>query len=992
MVIGSGRVWRAQVDKVVLLISWCCMAACAEPPEETRSGRVGGRVLMAPGVGLANAQISVEQLDLFSDQPARVLRHLGDLETDEQGFFEPLATHLHGGALLFRVMGGSFVDPISGVKIQRDTSAELRALHWLELFEDRSDAISITPVHSLIEARFRHKAALSPDGPRVLREAYEHLNAHLGGIDWEHVLPADVNLPAISPTDEVRAAFILGGLAVLADNARADAEASPQAVNLATLTRALEEDLGDALLDGNDDNDLTPGSGLELSECLPRAACSVQPSPCPLGDCRPACSLYVNSLRTLLSQATAAYIGTRAFPAKWNKTTLGAEDARLLLDGLGRNNDPDLFGDACLETVDRLAPTVTWQAPAVERVFIGGDLSVSISASDDSGDAVRAYFPDLPEEDGDPTNNVARTTLRPLVDGPITITAAAVDPSGNERRIQRTFQVDKLPPVISIDSAGYVVDERAWWTAAASGALRGTVQEDHLEALTIRLGDTPLAVERSGASWTAQLPAGAVPEAGVQIIATAEDLAGNLATRAVTLRRDATPPSFSALASSVRDERGDTVGFVGVTPTHSHGGAPVELGGAGCPDVYKYAYLLDEAAPPFGGELGDRNPLRWSLQLTDDGVGLDPATTQFRVRRAGGGAVLRDWTAVAGAEVGGGARRFELPLTRNGAQGIPALGVTEGPIELELRGRDRLGHEVTGVRCWTHHPLGAPVHLGNGYTPGTVGHPAHPRALNAHGLEASRLQDLSSLLLNDGATGASTMEALISNGTAEPVYLRLSLIAPATASATRIFSIAHDAASTLDTDDDCNADPTACAAVPAPVTVTETFPAMLTPFELRLYTATAEGLPLTLVMPCTEPGCVNTATVRTYRLEPRTSAEQLPRYVASAWLTQAIALRPSNATYPASPPFAEFEQAAQRYTGKQADVDYCSRTQQRGLPRVTYCTQRTLFKRRQSLSSIRFSQLRTAIEASRSAMPQTIELPYAEPTAISNTEYLSIEP
>jgi hypothetical protein len=947
----AGCIQALRVAAAALFSLLVLASACAGPPEDPRNGLVGGRVLMAPGAGLANARVVVEQLDLFSDQPTRVLMRLGEATTDSDGYFEPIATQFHGGALLFRVQGGSFTDPISQARIQRDASAELRAVHWLELFEDRSREIYVTPVHSLIEARFRYKATISKNGPKSLEETYAHFNAHFGALDWRTVIPADVSQPAVSPTDEVRAVLLLGGLAVLADGARNDSDATPQAVNLGTLVAALEADLGDALLDGNDANALAAGTGLELSECPSRSGCTVRPSACQLGDCRPACSLYVNTLRTLLSQATAAFIGTRAFPSKWNRTTLGAEDARTLLDGIGRNPDPDLFGDACVETVDRMPPTIVWQSPGDEQVFFRGQLTISISASDDSGAGVRAYFPDLADEDGDLTNNVARTTLHPLVDGPITVIAAAIDPSGNDRRIQRTFEVDNLSPVISLDSAGYIVDARAWWTSSSASVLRGTVAEEHLKALTVLAGGVPLAVTRSGATWSATLPDGVVSASGTAITIRAEDLAGNVATRALTLRLDTTEPVFEALTTSVRDERADTVGFVGVTPTHSHDGPAVSLGGAGCPDVYKYGYLLDEQAPPYGGEIGSRNPLRWSLQLIDEGVGVDPATTQYRVRVAGtGGAVLRDWTPISGGDIGSGVRRFDLSLYRNGANGIAALGTTEGALEIDLRGKDLFGHEIAGTRCWTHHPLGAPVHVSDAYTPGTSGHPAHPLSLNAHGLESTRLQDLSSLLLNDDSTGASTMDSIISNGTAEVVYLRVALTAPSTASVNRTFQVVYEPLGAEPTDESCEF--SSCSGAPAPISVTESFPAMPTPFEVRLYAADAAGAPVSLVAPCMEPGCINTATTRTYRLEARTSATAIPRYVATAWLKQATAFRPSNATYPASPPFIEFTLDSRAYTGMLMDSSYCTRTQARGIPRVTYCVERAFYKRRQSLASV----------------------------------------
>jgi hypothetical protein len=990
--LGTGARARRSLRGGLCLASLALWAGCfffPDPPPDTAKTALQGRVLMASGVPLARAHVSIEQLELYADgghKPGDVRGHVGDVYTDDRGYFDPFPGPRYGGLVLFRVLGGTFKDPISGARIQLDESVEMGAIYPLGLFEER--AVTITPIHSMVAARFRYKMSLlpTPDPLVTLSDSYAHLNAHLGGLDWARVIPGDMNLPVDSPTEDLRAAFVLGGLAVLADDVRAASRATPQAVNLTTLIHAAEADLSDALLDGNDGNDLTAGSGLELGECpAPSTACNAQSTGCQLGTCRPFCSIYSNTWRTAWSQAVAAFLGTRAFPSVWNHTTIGAEDARPMLEKMARNDDPDLFGAACVEVTDRLAPAVGWEAPGDELTFVKGDLTVSISASDDSGSA-RAYFIDLADEDGDLTNNVARTTLhtRTLGDGPLTVTAAAIDKAGNERRVTRTFEIDNTAPVLALDGGGFYPDARAWWTATPAATLSGTLTEVHPKGISVTAGGTALPVVLSGAAWSVALPEGTISTSGTAVVVRAEDLAGNVTTTTQTLRLDDAPPTFAALPSIVKDERADTVGFIGVTPNHTHDGPAVTLGGMGCPDVYKYAYLLDANPPPFGGEIGSRNPLQWSFQLTDDGVGFDSNTAQVRVRVAGaGGAVLLDWTDAPERDTGPGVRRFDVPIYRNGAHGIAALGVTEGALEIDLRGHDRFGHEVSGTRCWTHHPLGAPVHLGAGFVPGTAGHVADPLALASHGLESSRIQDLAGLLLNtDTAVGASTMEAVVSNGTAEVVYLRVKLTAPPTANVSRGFSIAHDAASAMDIDESCDGAPAVCAPTPGLYTSPpEMLPAMTTSFELRLYTSNGE-LPIAEVAPCAEPGCVNTDTIRTYRLAARTGATA-PSYAVVAWLKKASSLWPSNVAHPLSPPFSEFDQVGHRYTGRQADVDYCSRTVFRGIPRVQYCTQVTTYKRRQSLDKARIDINSTRVEAYTSIGPLAISIPTPSPSATS---------
>jgi hypothetical protein len=122
------------------------------------------------------------------------------------------APNIYGGLISLQVLGGSYRDLISGERIQLDPSTEMRALHYLELFEDRSTSIYITPIHSMIAARYRYKMTKLHKALEAFHEAYGHLNAHLGALDWEKVVPADLTQRTTSPTDEVRAAFALGGL------------------------------------------------------------------------------------------------------------------------------------------------------------------------------------------------------------------------------------------------------------------------------------------------------------------------------------------------------------------------------------------------------------------------------------------------------------------------------------------------------------------------------------------------------------------------------------------------------------------------------------------------------------------------------------------------------------------------------------------------------------------------------------------------------------
>src|SRR5882762_3885408 len=67
------------------------LGACANPPPPNGTGKVGGRVLVAPGVGLAGAHVEIDQVNLY-DGKAQLRKHVGETETDASGNFPALAT------------------------------------------------------------------------------------------------------------------------------------------------------------------------------------------------------------------------------------------------------------------------------------------------------------------------------------------------------------------------------------------------------------------------------------------------------------------------------------------------------------------------------------------------------------------------------------------------------------------------------------------------------------------------------------------------------------------------------------------------------------------------------------------------------------------------------------------------------------------------------------------------------------------------------------
>ena len=154
--------------------------------------------------------------------------------------------------------------------------------------------------------------------------------------------------------------------------------------------------------------------------------------------------------------------------------------------------------------------------------------------------------------------------------------------------------------------------------------------------------------------------------------------------------------TLEIVGGQVHDERGDTIDFSSGEPVHAHVGPTTALGATGCPAVYKYAYLMDRVAPAYGNQLAP-NPLAWQTRVHDD-VELDGMAIAYRVR-ADNGDVLLDWTSSS------------TSLVELHRDVIPALGTRDGVMHLDVRARDRLGHDAIATACWEHHPLAAPVEL-----------------------------------------------------------------------------------------------------------------------------------------------------------------------------------------------------------------------------------------------------------------------------------------
>jgi Bacterial Ig-like domain len=916
---------------------------------------------------LRDALVSVEQLDLHTGE---AYRGIGDATTDQEGRFS-VDTGLANGLLRISARGGWFMDDATQAPIQLDPSDEITSLVWFELVENRDD-ILVSPIGHLIDARTRVKLDTLGDMTEAWKDASSHLGRHFGDVeDWSRLRMIGLDHPATSPTEEVRAALVHVALSFLVRDIAAEAGSSPQEVNVFRLTHQWASDLDPSrepadpvddhpVFDGNDGNDRRPGSGLQLGVCAPvEPTCQVPTGACNTGHCRRTCDLYVGTARSLLAGVMTKVIRDNG-PGGANQTGLRIEDTLAIARSVSDNVDPDLFGGACIETLDRTAPEVRWdEARSIPaNAVVRGVIQMKAVAMDDVDPRPRVQILGYADMDGDPSNDVALVSVDTTgaADGPLTVTARAADLAGNSKTIERRVVVDNTPPQLALSPAGFFVDGATWWTTNLAPTLTGTVVDDHPASVVATIGATQVMGTLSGGTWSVTLPSGEIDLAGANVAIRVTDEAGNHTELTQRIRHDATPPELIVQKSTVNNEAEEVPTFATIdeSPIHNHSGTQIDLAVSGaCPTVTKYSYLLRSASPPYVTETPARNPIAYKLVSADDGVGIIDGATQYRVLRrdAGGSAVVRDWTSAgAGTPIATGARLFDVAIVSDLVTG---LNTTEGIYDVELRTTDRLSRTSTDSRCFELRLKAPPLRFFNVYG-GVAAN--HTFALDTLSLAPGAPYDLiAARLLNANATGASLLDQWIFNGTTETVYLTVTVTKPTSVTASVMFQIRnftskHPVHIKCSSEDD---DP-ACAVVrsfPPPsqgyVSPLITPPAATTlKFPVKLYEINGAGAPST-ELPCLAP-CDASGSVFKFAIPPRAIGGLARQFLAMTMIGQVSNLWPTDTSWSAAQPFFDDSVNGVRYTGEQhfyssgcgpgqftPDMSYCNerwqRTQYRAL-------------------------------------------------------------
>jgi len=882
---------------------------------------------------LRNAALSIDQISLQAGGSIAIRAHVADTTTDDEGRFGGalgIEIGKFNGLFLLTASGGSFGDLATGATIQLDPTTTLETITSFDLFEARDDVL-VSPVGQLIAARTRWKLSQGGDVLAAERDAAEHVNRHFASVvDWTHLKLGSLATTTTSPTEAVRSALVQAALSFLAQDIAVAAGASPQEVNVLTLTKQLAADIGQGTFDGNDGNALAFGEGLQVGVCTPVAACATPPpGSCALGGCRPLCDLYAGTPRALLAGEMTKVIQS----AELNHTGLVTGDILAVARSMADNLDEDLFGTACVENLDRVPPRLAWIAPVPQPGighYVHGMLPVKVHAVDDTDPMPLVWI-----NDSAPASSTAEAMIDTTgINGPLSVTATARDMAGNMAMLPLPDVIaDNLAPALTLASDGYFVDGDTWWTTTGAPALGGTVSDASPLTLAVTTPGSTGNAAVTGATWTASLAAGAIDPAGTDVTIAATDAAGNRAQLTQHLRADVTPPQLTLQPSMVNDEALEVPAFGNESPIHIHTGTAVDLAAAGsCPVVTKFSYLLGASPPPYGSEVDGqggqrRNPVHYVLITADDGVGITPGSTQVRIGFRTGTTTtwLQDWTpAGPRTPIAPGVDQYDISVF---SDAIPQLATTEGTYDVEFRATDRLARTTTLARCFELHLRAPPLHF---QAPG--GSPTDPDPIPIDHVYRLASLDLApgapftaiaARLLNNDASGASLIDEDVTNGTASTVYLEVAVTRPTTVAASQSFSL-RNLTTTSTANIDCtersgSVPPTICrspssgpnyTSLPTNVAITSLgFPVKV--FELD------GSLRPAVEVPCLVCGASDHWK---FAIPPRPVDPSGPlpprRFKVMTMIGQVSALWPSDATVPTAPPFFDTSLSGIAFTGR----------------------------------------------------------------------------
>jgi len=519
---------------VVVLGSRCGGGQPTPYDPDASGGSISGVVVKGR---VAGATVTAYGLDSVGGRKVT----LGSAVTDELGAFK-LGLPSYNGPLLLVATGGAYPEEAVANATIRLESSELTYLVSDYQSNTALTAVAVTPVSHL--AAGLALRWVEADGKPVADagdEAWMRLNNHFGalvggGLDWRRVAPADFTNSGAGQLDGAgRAGLILAGLSMEARTYSERAGLTPGAgVTSLSLVQALYDDVrADGFFDG-----------------LGASGPLVLPSGGFVADAGPSASpLDASTARDELARAIERFIESDR-----NATPLTVNDALPLLNELSSNADARLFrssGVAYDHAGPTLAVDVRWKRadgvlhqPVLPGALVGGTVLVTVTATDDStimglSLAVNGA-PVTVAQTGSGGSLQGTAEVLTSADGPLILAVSSADVYGNASSTTRQHVVDNTPPTISVASdspsttAYYSTIIPINVTAADANGVTSFSQSG-LSGFVNLSGST---AQLSG-TWT--VPANQ-PDGTLPVTLTAVDSVSNVATTALPLRIDRTPP------------------------------------------------------------------------------------------------------------------------------------------------------------------------------------------------------------------------------------------------------------------------------------------------------------------------------------------------------------------------------------------------------------------------------------------------------------------
>ena len=238
---------------------------------------------------------------------------------------------------------------------------------------------------------------------------------------------------------------------------------------------------------------------------------------------------------------------TAPYSISWNTTAAanGAHTLSAQATDFAGNVGASAPISVTVSNADTAAPTVAVTAPAAGAT-VSGTVTVSASASDDSGQVASVQFK-LDGQDLGPPDTTAPYSLSwnttAVANGTHTLGAQATDPAGNSATasISVTVSNDTTPPSVSVTAPAPGAFVNGTVTVSASASDGGGVA-----SVQFKLDGQNLGAPDTTAPYSVSWNTGAVPSGAHTLSAQATDNAGNSATSAaITVTVDHTAPGIS---------------------------------------------------------------------------------------------------------------------------------------------------------------------------------------------------------------------------------------------------------------------------------------------------------------------------------------------------------------------------------------------------------------------------------------------------------------